>query len=217
MVTGPTLLKSGDSATLTAMVRESDGTSKNAFGAGVVWVSSQPAVVTIAGDGRISASAGMTGTVTITATLGNVSGQLTVTVIANVAGSWFGEYRVDSCDQAGAVASANWCGTLFPRGRLLPIQLQLIQNDYAINGRITFGELAGDAAGMLTTDNRINLSGDFTYNQDGALFGVAVGQWESKVSSPNGMTGTFALNIRAIGFPGNAFVAATITVLSRTR
>ncbi|MEX2473503.1 MAG: Ig-like domain-containing protein, partial [Gemmatimonadota bacterium] len=87
----PTLLSLGDTANLSATVRNASG---GTVSTSVTWTSSAAAVATVDGEGRVVAVAN--GTATITATAGSANGTASVTV----------QQAVDSMEASGDAQSA---------------------------------------------------------------------------------------------------------------
>lgn len=135
-------------------------------------------------------------------------------LIANFAGNWAGTYAVTTCDQAGDIRRADWCGLL--RGVSSPgLTLRTTQDGRTVSAVLALGIDIGTVAGHVTEDGHLILNGQYATSRDGAVITTILGGWDSTLMDATHQAGHFAVSESVAGYSGNIYFEATITLLTR--
>jgi hypothetical protein len=151
----------------------------------------------------VLAAAGMLAAALVSACGGSKSPASPQVRIPNYAGNWSGTYTVTGCNQSGAAALANICGTL---GSTPPYGFTLTQSDRNVAGSFTLGSIVfPNTGGAIAQDGSLPLSGttvasgitivvNWALNMPAqAITGTITQQWTS-VASPGSATVTGSIN-----------------------
>lgn len=214
-IAGLDAIRAGFVSTYTATATLSNGTSQTVT---PTWTSSNPAVATVDGTGRLS---GLThGSISLAASYQGASASKNVNIVNNYGGTWIGTYRLRTCDQSGVFRSTKWCEGLGGVGSVLPVTMSFSQsgNDRSqITGSLTLGTgITGNVSGSVTSDGRLNIGGSFNVTSSGVTFVFAFGGWDTNLISPGEMRGRWAQNQTAVGTAGNAYQEVEIVTMTQT-
>jgi len=213
-ISGNDAIRTGFFASYTATATLSNGTTQTVTPA---WTSSSPAVATVDSTGRVD---GLThGSTNLAASYQGANASKTVNIRQNYGGNWSGTYAIQACDQSGIFATIRWCQELGGVGATLPFSLALTQsgnNRDEISGTISHGSLAGNTSGNVTGDGRLVIGGSYNVTNSGVTITVVVGGWDTRAAAGDSMTGAWAINLSAVGAPGNAYQQNRIVAVSHT-
>jgi hypothetical protein len=223
-ISGYKAILTGTSANYTATAQLSNGTNRSVTPA---WSTSNPSVASVDNAGRVE---GLThGEVNLAASYQGQSASMTVNVVHNYAGNWNGTYVIRACDESGVFADLEWCvfGGGSVAGANLQYSLALTQGDEhgiglnEVTGNVSLYDLPGNISGHVTSDGRLVIGGTYLVTSEDVTFEMTIGGWDTRPAAGDSMSGGWALSLRAIGLPGNAYeehriVSATHTTLTPT-
>jgi len=219
-INGAEAVLTGASASYTATATFPDGTLRAVTPA---WISANPAVASVDGDGRLDGRSH--GSTTLTATYQGRSVSKTVQVVNNYAGTWKGSYVIRACSDSGDLTNhdGGWC--LAGPGRVgtvvTGITMRLVQsgtNLTEITG--TLGSFEEAMTGVVTADGRLTLGGTFReWDWDHEIV-VAMWQiraWDSNLAGPDLMTGRWSEHLSSLYFRvGAADIDNEFVTIART-
>ena len=176
----------------------------------VAWLSSDPAILTIDGDGNSTAIA--KGIVTVVAQTSSAQvATLQVQVVPSYAGTWTGQAVTIACTDIGGLALARYCaqGTT-PQ----PVTLTLAHTALSVGGTLSKsegdGQLNGIVSGAVGIDGDITLSGSISGLSGGANLTAALISWNS-LATDTSMIGSWSANITSPQILGIATVQWSLT------
>ncbi len=194
-ITGPDAVLSGLSASYVGTATLADRSTRTVTAA---WTSSNPAVASVDGSGRLDARSH--GSTTLTATYDGRSVSKPVRVVNNYGGTWVGTYVIRACTDTGDLTNhdGGWC--LAGPGRVGTVEgilLKLVQSGNNLSDVTgTIGSFRETVTGTVSPDGRLSLSGtlivrDFYYD-DITLETVQLGSWDTILDGSDGMTGRWS-------------------------
>ena len=129
------------------------------------------------------------------------------------AGSWSGNFRIDSCQGTGSAQdllcsapSGSRPGGLYPPGTVLPMALSLLQNAESVSGTLALGALTGPVTGVIA-NGLLTLRGSVG---SGSVHLTTV-HWSSRVIGRT-MDGVAAYTVALPGLPGTGVLQTTLVV-----
>ena len=219
-INGADAVLTGVSASYTATARFSDGSSRTVTPA---WISSNPAVGSVDGDGRLDGRSH--GSTTITATYQSRSVPKTVQVVNNYSGTWNGSYVIRACSDSGDLTNhdGGWC--LAGPGRVgtlvAGMTMRLVQsgtNLSEITG--TLGSFEEAITGVVTPDGRLTLAGTFRewdWDHETVVAIRQIHAWDSNLDGPDVMTGHWSEHMISLYFRiGTADIDNEFVTITRT-
>jgi hypothetical protein len=217
-ITGPDAVLSGLSASYVGTATLADRSTRTVTAA---WTSSNPAVASVDGSGRLDARSH--GSTTLTATYDGRSVSKPVRVVNNYGGSWVGKYVRRACTDTGDLTNhdGGWC--LAGPGRVGAVEgilLKLVQSGNNLSEIAgTIGTYRETMTGTVRPDGRLSLGGTLIvrdYYYDDFIVGtVEVGSWDTNLDGTGGMTGRFSEDLTFLtgrigtAHTENEFVAMT--------
>jgi hypothetical protein len=141
----------------------------------------------------------------------NNSGPSSVETVAQVQGTWSGDYTVSGCNDQSI---PGFCSEAAPVGTVAPVQIVLTQSGQQLSGTVDLGDLPIPVSGTIN-GSRIVLSGSTTVPIEDFSATVTLSNWNTAVSGSN-MTGTWRMTISVAGFPGSVSIDNTIRVVTKT-
>ncbi len=213
-ISGNDAIRTGFFANYTATAQLSNGTTQSVT---PTWSSSNPSVGAVDSAGRLDGVAH--GSINLAASYQGRSANKTVNVVHNYGGNWSGTYVIRACDQSGVFASIRWCQDLGSVGAVLPFSLALTQSGNGANeisGTVSHGGFAANTSGNVTGDGRLVIGGASNVTTEGVTFTIAVGGWDTRPAAGDSMSGGWAVNLSAIGTPGNAYQENQIVAVNHT-
>lgn len=144
----------------------------------------------------------------------------------NYAGRWAGSYVVEQCTGTSGSMSdvlcsephgSNTTGGLFQPGATLPITLEMAQNNNALAGTLSLGQITGNVIGLVTEAQTLSVTGGttFTDSANGFVVTNTITQWDSAIAGDETLNGTFTFNVRVNIFPGNGVVRVRLVNVRR--
>ena len=218
-INGTDAVLTGVSASYTATATFSDGTSRAVTPA---WISSNPAVGSADGDGRLDGRSH--GSTTLTATYQGRSVSKTVQVVNNYAGTWNGSFVIRACSDSGDLTNhdGGWCLAGFGRvGTVVSgMTMRLAQsgtNLTEITG--TLGSFEEALTGVVTADGRLTLGGTFReWDWDHEIVEAIwqIHAWDSNLAGPDVMTGRWSEHLISFFRIGTADIDNEFVTMTRT-
>jgi hypothetical protein len=219
-INGAEAVLTGVSASYTATATLSDGTSRAVTPA---WISSNPAVGSVHGDGHLDGRSH--GSTTLTATYQSRSVSKTIQVVNNYSGTWMGSYVIRACSDSGDLTNhdGGWC--LAGPGRVgtvvAGITMKLVQggtNLTEITG--TLGSFEEAITGVVTADGRLTLVGTFRewdWDHEIVVTMWQIHAWDSNLAGPDLMIGRWSEHMSSLYFRvGDADIDNEFLTITRT-
>jgi len=212
-ILGADAILTGATADYTVSVALSDGTSKTGSPG---WTSSNPAVATINGAGRLEARSH--GSTTLTASAAGRTVSRTIRVINNYGGTWEGSFVVNGCD-APPGACAGMEVDIFS----FPVSLKVSHSE-ADPGQVTaefylptFAQLHSRLSGNVTSDGRLNLAGSSEQtNRDGTVWRTfTVGAWDTIIVDGSSMKGRWVQRLTNVKLAYVEIMENELTTMTR--
>jgi hypothetical protein len=158
------------------------------------WSTDAPSVAQVDGSGRVTGAA--SGTATISVIYQGTRGSKQIRVLPNYQGNWLGSYVVGSCSETQEFQNPDFCGTVFPTGRVFPLVFIFTQSGTALSGTAILGQLASS-------------NSTAPIQNDGSVLLPAIA-----TLSPSTFTETWSLNQTQVGkISGTLHVLITNTTL----
>lgn len=196
----------GTSETFTATATMSDGSTKTVIGG--VWSGDNPSVATVgASTGQVDIVG--SGMVNIFVNYEGKRGSKAIRGLPNYQGTWSGSYVITSCSATGDFLLGGFC-SIFSVGTVLPIELNLIQEEDRVEGRFLLGDLGADAIGPIETDGHLVLTGSVTSDP----FSIEVAMLLQS-TTPGQITGNLIQGWLGTGWSGSAMLEVSIQDLNR--
>ncbi|MGE3274966.1 MAG: Ig-like domain-containing protein [Vicinamibacterales bacterium] len=197
----------GSSASLTATVAFSDGTTRQVT---ATWTSDNAAVATVDGSGRVTATGA--GLATITASAEGRSGTLVIRGLPDFAGNWRVQVRELSCD-----VPPRWGAGFCNVSGLVTMTVLLTRADGdRVVGTVDNGiGWTGAVSGQVSLDGTLSLSGRLSSVRPTVTFHSDYSDWQTRLSPTVGMTGTFREILTWVGEPDQGFVMSEVIRASR--
>lgn len=219
-INGPEAVLTGVSASYTAMATFPDGTSRAVTPA---WISSNPAVGNVDGDGHVDGRSH--GATTLTATYQSRSVSKTVQVVNNYSGTWMGSYVVRACRDSGDLTNhdGGWC--LAGPGRVgtvvAGITIRLVQSGTNLNEITgTLGSFEEAITGVVTADGRLTLGGTFRewdWDHEIVVAMLQIHAWDSNLAGTDLMTGRWSEHLSSLYLRvGAADIDNEVVTIART-
>jgi hypothetical protein len=223
---GPDAVRTGFASDYTVTASMSDGSSQDVSASASCTIS-DPSVASIAAPCHLTGT--KHGSTTLTVSSQGRTTSKTVNVVNNYGGSWTGDYKVTTCDDAGIFRDWRWCVELLDPDSSISTSFSLVLTQSGsgqdqISGTISLGESLGSApsttgtvSGNVTNDGRLLLSGSNVISADsGVRFQFIIGGWSTIVDAnpvlcclPQ-MSGGWDFSLVAIGANGHTFERQTI-------
>jgi hypothetical protein len=211
-IAGADAVLSGVPAEYSATLTLSNGTSRAAT---PTWSSSDPAVATVDGSGRLQGRAH--GSVTLTASSDGQTASRIVRVVNNYNGTWQGRFLVDGCD-----APPGFCASMDVDIFAFPIYLAVSQSgadqsDVRATLILSNFNRRSELTGRVTPDGRLNLSGSAEVrSRDGSLLGTFhVGAWDTILREGDTMAGRWAQRYTNVQPPFNELMVNQLESMTR--
>jgi len=192
----------GQTGTLTATGSYSDGSTRSIF---PNWTSSNSSVVSVDGNGRLTAVSA--GSVTITAAAEGRSATTQVRGLPDFSGNWSVQWRHTTCDvpPRWGAGFCNVSGLQTARVNLQRSGVDGIVGSYD-NG---IGWI-GTVSGQVSTNGTLSLTGRLDSPRRTATFYSNFINWNAQLTSGLGFTGTFLETLTWVGESQQGFTASTI-------
>ena len=208
-LTGPEYLFISESADYKLEATYADGRREPMTAAS--WGCDNPAAVQIA-NGRATAMASGEATVYSDCQHGRATRR--VRVVPDYRGSWSGAYVWRSCSASGEFDAIDAC-EMFPVGSELPLSIRLSQNKDQTTGTLAFGDLMGDATGVVDIPGRLALHGSMRYEVEGITVTITVDRWDTLAEGDN-MSGKFRQVWTITGASGSMTTECEFRTVIRT-
>lgn len=192
----------GQTGTLSATSSYSDGSTRSILPA---WTSGNSSVVSVDGNGRLTAVGA--GSVTITATAEGRSATTQVRGLPDFSGNWSVQWRQTTCDvpPRWGAGFCNISGLYTAKVNLQRSGVDGIVGSYD-NGIGWIGTVSGQVA----TNGTLSLTGRLDSPRRTATFYSNFVSWNAQLTSGLGFTGTFSETMTWVGESQQGFSAGTM-------
>lgn len=196
---GADTLLIGESTTFSTTATFSDGTSRSVAS---TWSSDNAAVVAVDGSGRATAQGA--GMATLTASAEGRIATRTVRGLPDFGGNWSLQVRELACDVPG-----RWGGGFCNVSGLYTMSLRLTRSGDQVTGTLDNGiGWTGAVSGQVSVDGTLALTGRISsFRPNNVTFHSDLSQWQTRLSSSAGMTGTFREILTWVGESSQGFIS----------
>lgn len=197
---GTEMLRIRATETFAATLTYSNGTTQAVT---PTWGSSSPTVATIDANGRATAVA--SGTTSLTAQHSGLTASRGLRVVPDYQGTWNGRTIVRACRHSGGFEATDFCGIL-GTGDVDYFRLVLTQQSADVSGTLDLGGFIGTISGTIAINGTLTITGSYTTTVDGVPFQIAVTEWQSDCTDNARMTGRMVITFSSPALAGSARV-----------
>lgn len=188
------ILKVGETVEFTTVLMGPEGSHPVA----AAWSTDSPSHLRV--DPRGSVTGLARGTATLTASYETYTAARDLRIVADVTGTWSGQYRVENCQRLSG-GGPSYCKSEF--GAVLPFRLRIQQSEDTVTGILEFFSNlnnlveSGPLSGTLDTGGSLTIRAVVRLVSDEHVGETVVDDWRSVVNDEaNAIRGQFTRNLR---------------------